>query len=426
MEIIKLENHGIIFIAIKYRKRDNMLDIKRRSKIISILMILSFIVLYAMPLSFAVEQYPLNVDSLSNLTPAFDVQAAWMATVYGIDFPSSKNDPEAQKEEFDEKLDKLKALGINTIVVQVRPVGDALYESLYNPWSSVLTGTQGVNPGYDPLAYMIEAAHSRGMAFHAWLNPYRVTTSGTDVSLLSDDHPARKNPDLLMRHNDKLYYNPQKEAVKNLIVYTVYEIIQKYDVDGIVFDDYFYPSKYPLPEGESRDGLVADARRHHINDMIERVHAVIKDTHPEILFGVSPAGIWKNASSDPTGSATAGNEAYYSNCADVRTWIEEEWIDYVSPQIYWSIGTSAADYETLVKWWSNEVAGSTVKLWISQGIYRESVASQIAEQLAINKKYSAVTGSMYYNVSHLLNDTGACQSQIQEFNGIAVEVTSQQ
>ena len=219
-------------------------------------------------------------------------------------------------------------------------------------------------------------------------------------------------------------HSQEKESVKNLIVYTVYEIIAKYKVDGIVFDDYFYPSKYPLPEGESRDGEIANMRREHINNMIKRVHELIEETRPEVLFGVSPAGIWKNNSSDSTGSATSGNEAYYSNCADVRTWIENEWVDYVSPQIYWSIGTAAADYETLVKWWANEVDGTGVKLWISQAVYRESVASQMDEQLAINKKYPAVTGSMYYNVSHLLGDTGGCQSQIAEFNGLPYEEPS--
>ncbi|MBN2898137.1 MAG: family 10 glycosylhydrolase [Clostridia bacterium] len=389
---------------------------------VAILMSCVALVACAVPQSFAMDA----TQSGSNIQVIQDtqnIQAAWMATVFGIDFPKTQNDPEAQKKEFTEKMDKLQALGINTIVVQVRPTGDALYQSIYNPWSSVLTGTQGKYPGYDPLAYMVEAAHRRGMALHAWLNPYRVTTKGTDISALSENHPARLNPDLVISYNEALYYNPEKESVKNLITNTVCEIISKYDVDGIVFDDYFYPSNYPLPEGESRDGAVANARRAHVNDLIKRVHTTIETTRPDVLFGISPMGIWKNASSDPTGSATAGNEAYYSVCSDARTWIKNEWIDYISPQIYWSIGTAAADYETLVKWWSNEVAGTSVKLWISQGIYRESVASQIDQQLAINRKYAEVTGSMYYNVSYLLSDIGACQSKIAEFNGVPKSVT---
>ncbi len=388
-------------------------------KYISVLMACICVLVFAIPQSFAqtgVQNEPrvLSEEQMEN------VQAAWMATVYNIDFPSVRNDAYAQMKEFDEKLDRLQALGINTIVVQVRPSGDALYESIYNPWSAVLTGTQGKDPGYDPLAHMIESAHTRGMALHAWLNPYRVTTSGTDVSQLAITHSARLNPDWLITANDALYYNPEKSAVKNHIVNTVYEIISNYDVDGIVFDDYFYPSHYPLPEGEDRDGPTANARRAHVNDMIMRVHTIIEMTHPDILFGVSPAGIWKNASSDTTGSATAGNEAYYSVCADARTWIHNEWIDYISPQIYWSIGTSAADYETLVKWWSNEVSDTSVKLWISQAVYRESVASEIDKQLEINQKYDAVTGSMYYNVSHLLGNTGSCQSKIATFNSAKV------
>jgi uncharacterized lipoprotein YddW (UPF0748 family) len=392
--------------------------IKTIKRHISIMLAFICLLAFATPQSLAQNGVQTNGPILSEQDMQ-NVQAAWMATVYNIDFPSVKSDPQAQMNEFDDKLDSLKALGINTIVVQVRPSADALYESVYNPWSAVLTGAQGEYPGYDPLAYMIESAHSRGMALHAWLNPYRVTTSGTDVSTLARTHSARRNPDWLITDGDALYYNPEKDGVKNHIVNTVYELIANYDVDGLVFDDYFYPSHYPLPEGEDRDGPTANARREHVNDMIMRVHTIIEMTHPDILFGVSPAGIWKNDTSDVTG-ATAGNEAYYSVCADARTWIQNEWVDYISPQIYWSIGTQAADYETLVKWWANEVSGTSVKLWISQAVYRESVASQMDQQLEINGKYPEVTGSMYYNVSHLLGDTGSCQSKIASYNSAKV------
>lgn len=348
----------------------------------------------------------------SAASSAQPMKAVWMATVYNIDFPTVKNDAEAQKKEFIEKLDKLKALGINTIVVQVRPKADALYKSEINPWSDVLTGVQGQYPGYDPMAFMIEEAHKRGIAFHAWLNPYRITTTGTDVNMLCETHPARLHPEWIIAYNNALYYNPELEEVKEHIVSTAEEIVKNYDVDAIHFDDYFYPSNYPLPAGEGKDGSVADARRQHINDLIRQVSAAVKSIDSSVLFGISPMGIWKNNTSDPTGSATSGNQSYYSVYGDTRTWIKNQWIDYVVPQIYWETGNKSADYETLVKWWANEVKGTTVKLYIGQGIYRDVVAGQIDVQLSINQKYAEVGGSFYYGMKNLLANTAGCQQKI--------------
>jgi len=348
-------------------------------------------------------------------------QAAWMATVYNIDFPSVKKNIPAQKKEFIDKMDKLKALGINTIIVQVRPKADALYKSDINPWSDVLTGVQGKDPGYDPMAFMIEEAHKRGMLFQAWLNPYRITTSGTDINALCETHPARLNPDWVIRYNNAMYYNPEKEGVKNHIVDTVTEIVKNYSVDGIVFDDYFYPSNYPLPKGQGKDGLVANGRRENVNDMVKRVSAAIKATKSNVVFGISPAGIWKNIKSDPTGSATTGNQSYYSVFADTRAWIQNGWIDYVSPQIYWETGNKAADYETLVKWWSNEVKGTNVKLYISHCLYKASVAKQIDIQMKINQNYPEVSGSYYYNLKSLLTNIGGCKTKISALNNATAQ-----
>ncbi|MGE5396046.1 MAG: family 10 glycosylhydrolase [Chitinophagales bacterium] len=356
-------------------------------------------------------------NALAN-APSQNMQAAWMASVYNIDFPSVRNNMTVQKNEYIAKLDKLKAIGINTVIVQVRPKADALYESDINPWSDVLTGTQGLYPGYDPMAFMIEEAHKRGMTFHAWLNPYRITTSGTDLNVLCAAHPARLHPDWVISYNNALYYNPGSPEVKNHIVTSVQEIVKNYDVDAIIFDDYFYPSNYPLAPGEGINGAEANDRRQSINDMIAEVNTTIKNTKTNVLFGVSPMGIWKNRASDPTGSQTTGKQSYYS-FADARTWIKNGWIDYVSPQIYWETGNKAADYETLVSWWSNEVKGTSVKLYISQGIYRDVVAKQIDTQLKINQKYPEVGGSFYYNTKYLLSDLGGCNGKIAAFNQLS-------
>lgn len=345
-----------------------------------------------------------------------EMRAVWMATVFNLDYPTSKNDVNAQKEEYIKKIDELKAIGINTIVVQVRPKADALYKSAINPWSDILTGTQGKDPGYDPMAFMIDEAHQRGMEFHAWLNPYRITTSGTSVAVLHETHPARLHPDWVISHNNALYYNPAVKGVKDHIVATVEEIVKNYAVDAIHFDDYFYPTDYPLPQGEEIDGAVANSRRQHVNEMIQEVSKAIKQTNKNVKFGISPSGIWKNNTADVTGSNTGGKQSYYSVYGDTRTWIRNEWIDYVVPQIYWEIGNKLADYETLVKWWSNEVKGTNVKLYIGQGIYKDNVAEEIDKQLAVNKNYNEVKGSFYYGMSNLLLSKGGCKEKIAAAN----------
>jgi uncharacterized lipoprotein YddW (UPF0748 family) len=339
-----------------------------------------------------------------------------MASVYNLDFPKENASAEEQRADFTNKLNLLKSIGINTIIVQVRPTADALYKSAINPWSKVLTGTQGKDPGYDPLQFMIDETRKSGMALHAWLNPYRITTTGTDLSQLAENHPARLHPEWAIFHKGAAYYNPELEEVKTHVIDTVLEIVNNYDVDAIHFDDYFYPSGYPLPAGETRDGETGNFRRNQINETVRRVGEAIKTASPKTLFGISPAGIWKNKSSDLTGSATSGGEAYYNVFSDARAWIKNEWIDYVAPQIYWEINFKAADYETLVKWWSNEVKGSKVALYVGQGAYRDSVAAQLDAQLEINRAYPEVGGSFYYGCENLLNNKMGSAEAVMAFS----------
>ena len=343
-----------------------------------------------------------------------DMRAVWISTVYSADYPSTTNNEAAQKAEFIEKLDKAQALGLNTVVVQVRPKGDAFYESELNPWSAVLTGAQGVDPGYDPMAFMIKETHKRGMEFHAWMNPYRITTSGTDLSVLSADNMARQHPDWILAYNNAMYFNPALDEVKDYICDTVEEIVENYDVDAIHFDDYFYPSNYPLPEGEDRDGATADERRDHVNDLIRQVYRTIKKADSTVEFGISPMGIWKNSTSDPEGSATRGTEGYYSVFGDAKTWVEKGWVDYIVPQIYWETGNAYADYETLVKWWSDVVKGTGVELYIGHGIYKDLVSSEIAEQLEVNEKYH-VSGSFFFSLRDLLSNRMGCADAVQAY-----------
>ena len=343
-----------------------------------------------------------------------DLRAVWISTVYSADYPSVTNNEAAQKAEFIEKLEQAQALGMNTVVVQVRPKGDAFYESDLNPWSAVLTGVQGVDPGYDPMGFMIQETHERGMEFHAWMNPYRITTSGTDLAALSADNMARQHPDWILTYNNAMYYNPANEDVKDYICDTVEEIVENYDVDAIHFDDYFYPSNYPLPEGGDRDGATANERRDHINDLIKQVYRTIKKADSSVEFGISPMGIWKNSTSDPYGSATRGTEGYYSVFGDAKTWVEKGWVDYIVPQIYWEQGNAYADYETLVRWWSDVVKGTGVDLYIGHGIYKDVVASEIEEQLKVNEKYN-VSGSFFFSLRDLLNNRQGCADAVKAY-----------
>lgn len=350
-----------------------------------------------------------------------DVRAVWISTVYNLDYPKTKGVAN-QKEEYIKLLDKLQETGINKVVVQVRPKADALYSSKINPWSDVLTGVQGMYPGYDPLEFMVEEAHKRGMSFHAWLNPYRITTSGTNLEDLSFNHLARKHPEYTITHSigngkEALCYNPALTKVKEHIADTVEEIILNYDVDGIHFDDYFYPANYPLPEGETIDGIIADKRREHVNDMVEMVSDRIKKSGKKVKFGISPMGIWKNKSMDITGSNTNGKQSYYHVYSDTRKWIKDGLIDYVVPQIYWEIGHSLADYKTLVAWWNTEVNNTGVDLYIGQGIYKDIVSKEIDKQLELNKKYKNIKGSFFFSMRDITNNRMGVQDKLrQQFN----------
>ncbi|MGL5754013.1 MAG: family 10 glycosylhydrolase [Paraclostridium sp.] len=351
----------------------------------------------------------INIYAESN-----DMRAAWITTVYNADWPKTQGNDDEQKSEMINILDNLDDAGINTVMFQARPKGDALYKSNINPWSDVLTGTQGKEPGYDPLDFVIKEAHKRGMKVHVWLNPYRVTTSGTDLNKLSEKSPARQHPEWTLINNGRIYYNPELPQVKQHIYDTVGEIVRNYDVDGIHFDDYFYPENYPLPEGESRDGQVANSRRNHINEMILGVKKTIKYINPNVKFGVSPSGIWKNKDSDINGSDTNGKESYYSDYADTLNWVNNNYIDYIVPQIYWNIGYKIADYSKLIDWWSNQLDGTNVDLYIGHGIYKDSVANEIDRQIDLNNQYEEIKGSVFYSTSDILSNRQGCRDKIKQ------------
>lgn len=326
---------------------------------------------------------------LTLVTPAFaagtpsasgEMRGVWVSSVYNLDYPSSPTtDSDKLKAEADEILDNCVKWGLNAVFLQVRPSGDALYKSDLFPWSKYLTGSVGTAPqdGFDPLEYWVEAAHKRGLELHAWINPYRITRSkDTEWNSLPSTHPAKMNPDWVVKYSDGNYYfDPGIPEVRDLVTHGAVEIVQNYDVDGLHMDDYFYPGtdfndaaiyqKY----GSSFSNI-ADFRRDSVNQLVAQLDTAVHNIDPDIQFGISPSGIWANKSTDPRGSNSSGSEHYVSSYADSLYWIENGLVDYIIPQIYWEIGHKLADFATLADWWNDAVAGSDVHLYIGMGAYR--------------------------------------------------------
>jgi uncharacterized lipoprotein YddW (UPF0748 family) len=351
-----------------------------------------------------------------------EMKAVWISTAWALDYPdAATTDEEKLKSDAVKMLDNIMDMGFNTIFFQVRPSSDAFYDSDVFPWSRFLTGTQGKAPenNFDPLKFIIEESHKRNIEVHAWVNPYRVTASAADNNNLSPYNPAVLHPELTVLYTDgKLYYNPGEPGVHNLIIDGVKEILDKYDVDGIHLDDYFYPAKdfddeetYAMYGGQysSKDQW----RRDNINKLIKELDEVVHNKDPKIAFGVSPFGIWANKNSNPLGSDTSGWETYISQYADSRMWVKEEYVDYIIPQLYFYRGYKIADYETLINWWSNVVEGTNVKLYIGQAAYLAVGAKsdslwyggkELREQLNLNKTIKNINGYCMFRYKSFIDN----------------------
>lgn len=349
--------------------------------------------------------------------PGQEIKGAWISTVYNLDWPSvaSYGSPDTQKQEYSALLDDLQGMGMNAVYVQVRPNADALYPSKLAPWTKYLTGVQGQDPGYDPLAYLIEETHRRGMEFHAWFNPFRANTDAT-LTGLSPQHVAVLHPDWIVNAGGKLYVNPGIPAARQHIIDVIMEVVKNYPIDGVHLDDYFYPSgsnfdddaaflAYNAKKFADKD----DWRRDNVNDFVKKLGQTIHAAKPQLSFGISPFGVWRNQSEDASGSDThASVTAYDDMHADVRSWIRGNWVDYVMPQLYWSIGYPAAGYDKLVQWWAHEVDGSNVKLFIGHSPYKLGTSeagwqtsAEIVNQLKFNETYPQVRGDVFFSAKDL-------------------------
>ncbi|MEV1201587.1 glycoside hydrolase family 10 protein [Microbispora rosea] len=351
--------------------------------------------------------------------PKRQLRGVWIATVHNLDWPSKPGlSPDRQKAEYLKILDNAVKRRLNAVFFQVRPASDAVYRSPLEPWSQWLTGTAGRDPGWDPLPFLVDEAHKRGLQFHAWFNPYRAADSAS--SKLPDGHPARLHPDWIVKHEGKLYYNPGLPQVRDWVTKVVTDVVKRYDVDGVHFDDYFYP--YPGQGTRFADqaaykkygkGLtLADWRRRNVNQLVAQVSRAVHTAQPYAAFGISPFGIWRNKAEDPAGSATKGMSAYDSIYADAKAWIKAGSVDYVMPQLYWPRGFAAADYSVLAKWWADAVKGTDVGLYIGQALYRVGTADtpawtkagELPAHLTLNRKYPEIAGDVYFSAAQLVKN----------------------
>ncbi len=352
----------------------------------------------------------LPFTSFSQAKPEF--RGVWVATVDNIDWPSRGNfNADSQKVEFIRLLDMHKRNGINAMIVQVRPVTDAFYPSQYEPWSEFLTGIQGRPPVpyYDPLEFMIAETHKRGMEFHAWMNPYRAVFN-IGRSSIAATHITKIHPQWFLTYGDKKYFDPGNKEAQQYLTNVVKDVVSRYAVDAIHFDDYFYPYKIPGKEfpdygtyNKYGNGMKKDDwRRSNTDSIISMLSAVIKKENPKCQFGISPFGVWRNIDKDPGGSRTNGAQSNYDDLyADILLWLKKGWIDYVAPQLYWEFGHRIAPYEVLLDWWSKNTYGRNC--YIGIGIYRANSnaawkdRSQIPRMIDALRNTPNIQGMVFYS-----------------------------
>ena len=350
--------------------------------------------------------------------PKREFRAAWIQSVNGQfrGMPTEK-----LKQNLIGQLNSLQKAGINAIIFQVRPEADALYASRLEPWSRFLTGVQGKapEPYWDPMQFMIDECHKRGMEFHAWINPYRTKT--TLKSELAPNHVYNIHPEWFVTYGDQLYFDPALPESRRHICMVVSDIVSRYDVDAIHMDDYFYP--YPIKGKDFPDDASfarfgggfsnkGDWRRSNVNVLIKKLHETIREIKPWVKFGVSPFGIYRNESSDPLGSKTKGLQNYDDLYADVLLWAREGWIDYNIPQIYWHIGHPVADYETLVKWWARNTEnrplfiGQSVMNTVQNADPKNPSINQLPRKMALQRAYQTIGGSCQWPASAVVENAG--------------------
>ncbi|MBA4150218.1 MAG: family 10 glycosylhydrolase [Verrucomicrobia bacterium] len=355
-------------------------------------------------------------------SPNREFRAAWVATVANIDWPSAPGLPGGvQQQEMIEILDLAKKLNLNAIVFQVRPACDALYASELEPWSDFLTGTQGKapEPFYDPLEFAINESHKRGLELHAWVNPYRARHPSSK-SEISEQHVSKANPTMAVKYGKHIWLDPGQKAVQDYSLKVIMDIVKRYDVDGIHMDDYFYPYREKNSEGEEVDfpdepswmefvgegGLISrdDWRRENVNSLIQRTYKAIKAEKQWVKFGVSPFGIWQPGFPQQI----QGFNAYEQIYCDSKKWLNEGWLDYVAPQLYWKIEAPAQSYPVLLQWWVDQNTHGR-HIWVGNFTSRVNdqwEPEEIVNQVKATREQQGASGNIHFSMKPLLQNRG--------------------
>lgn len=366
-------------------------------------------------------------------SPKREFRAAWIATVSNIDWPSKPGLPAVQQQqELIARLDALRAMGCNAVILQIRPASDALYDSKIEPWSRFLTGKQGQQPFpvYDPLAFAIEEAHKRCMELHAWFNPFRALTD-SKKNPNPASHITYTHPDWIISYGGKSYIDPGVPEAREYVTKVIMDVVKRYDIDGVHLDDYFYPYRIAgLEFGDARSyGRFKESftnkddwRRNNVSTFVATLYTNIKSTKNFVKFGISPFGVWRNASKDPEGSATRGGQTCYDDLySDILLWQKKGWVDYTLPQLYWEHGHRAAAFETLLPWWENH--SYKRHMYYGLGVYRmaESKApiwqgpKEILSQIEEIRAKSENPGVVFYSASSF-NKIGAALADSLKFS----------
>lgn len=350
----------------------------------------------------------------ADFMPKREFRGAWIQTVGQSRYQQMNS--AAMKHYLSEMVRKLDETGINAVIFQIRPEADAFYKSELEPWSRYLTGVQGKapdDPSFDPLAFLIEECHRRGMELHAWLNPYRVKTNITNR--LAAGHICERYPERFVQYGNQLFFDPGLPENRSFICEVVRDIVSRYDVDAIHMDDYFYPYPIggtPFPDDKSFGMYAAsqgfspsqrgDWRRNNVNLLIQQIKYTIAGTKPSVRFGISPFGIYRNKRNDPDGSDTNGLQNYDDLYADIKLWVEKGWIDYNLPQLYWEIGHAAADYTTLLQWWNAN--NFQQHLYIGQDLKRSIDRNELQIKIRQSREMAFVHGNCYWYGYQILDD----------------------
>lgn len=375
----------------------------------------------------------LSVHCLNAQPLKREMRGAWLTTFLNIDWPDRTQSPQQQRESLISILNTYHNIGINTVFLQIRSQCDAMYQSNFEPWSADLTGVQGMAPFplWDPLKFAIEECHKRAIEIHGWMNPYRAVANTANLPNFAPTHIARTHPEWLLNNGTLRTLDPGLPEVREYIVKIVKDVVNRYDLDGIHFDDYFYPegfvndeatfSKYP-------NGITskADWRRNNVNLLIKTLGTEINALKPWMKFGISPSGIYRNSTNPEIGSPTNGLEHYNTLFSDSKKWLQEGWIDYLIPQVYYSSRQTSAPYPTVVQWWQQHSYHRHIYIGIGSykignGETAWSNRSETPNQIRLNRTYKNIKGQSFYNTASIMNNRlGLKDSLFTLFNPIAL------